>query len=92
MKSFTDFQFDNLKQKPNEFGIIDSITVKEFRSLLANYLAITYPLHILKRRFGLLTKTERLKFDSKWCRVVKLLEEMEEIVVLRAEYDEDDWK
>jgi hypothetical protein len=89
--TLTDFQFDNLKQKPNEFGIINEVTIEDFRSLL-RYCAITYPTHILKRRLKLLTKNERLRFDAKWCKVVNLLEEMEKIVALRAEYEEDEWK
>lgn len=75
-----------------EVDIIDSPDLTDIKNLLSEYLAITYPKHILKRRISLLTKNERIRFEKLWCGIIDKLEKMDALISIRAEKERDEWE
>jgi len=59
---------------------------------LMEFVAITYPRHILFRRVNLLTDKERERCNKLWARIFRDIEKIDEIIAERAEKANDPWK
>lgn len=62
------------------------------KNVLEYLIAVTYPEHILKRRIGLLTKTEKAMCDKAWHQVMKNTEKIDTIISDRADKEQDPWR
>lgn len=73
---------------------------EDLRHLFEDLVAITYPPRILRRRLGLLTKTEARRVRSLYFKVLKMKSEIERlleeeidlIICKRASKENDPWR
>ena len=75
-------------------GIIseDAINVEVLKDFIENFEGSTYPIHILKRRLGLLNKFERARVLQNWKEIHECAENIDNTISKRAELEGDEWK
>jgi hypothetical protein len=78
---YTNVTCDNELPPPHTFALI-----------IDNLTGATYPEHILTRRVNMLKKKEVKKCISKWRKIRKMAQQMENIIANRAEIEEDEWE
>jgi len=61
------------------------------RRIFKDMLAVTYPTKTLKRRIESLTKRERASCDKIYAVIVRMCEEIEEVISNRADMKQDKW-